>query len=340
MRSFFNSQYNSLRSASIVFAISFGLIATAQAQTTVASQLEQEVDRMMNAHGWPRMIRIALDRGDLQRAALGRLDRLASVSPECLNQKYTQERVLGKIRLGQMQIYSDPEIVAGIARFHESQAGKRILDKVAERAKQVGAATAYLESKESASKLLTPEEAAVFAKFADSPAGKAYIKLRDPLLRALQVQLATLADEVGYECRNELTGLDIMRHQTKSQIESVVQYCRENAPEVNQVMIDAYAHFVSSLDQAQALWLAEKPEMKQILRQSLPVDSKDRREYEQKVQELNDLVGQSLDGIRKYDPHKYCPWLASRFNATTSEALLNSLHEFGKKTTTQRREAE
>lgn len=156
----------------------------------------------MNAAGWPHMIEIALSRGDLQRAAKARLGAMSDEQAACIDKQYTQDRVLDRILIGYMQLYSDRKIVSGITRFYESPGGKRILDKVAERSRQIGAAAAHSESKSAASDVLTPEEKAAFAEFASSPSGKAYLELRPTQLRIHQAELAALADEIGRKCRN------------------------------------------------------------------------------------------------------------------------------------------
>lgn len=176
------------------------VLPVARAQPMSDTTLQQEIRRMMTALGWPRMIEIALDRGDLQRAAKTRLGHLSDAQAACVDRSYTPERVLEKISDGYAELYSDSEIVVGITRFSESKGGKRILDKVAERSKQVGAAAAHLESKATAYDSLTPEDRAIFAKFTASPSGKAYLEGRPAQLRIHKAKFIVLADEIGRQC--------------------------------------------------------------------------------------------------------------------------------------------
>lgn len=138
----------------------------------------------------------------------------------------------------------------------------------------------------------------------------------------------------------EPTALDYLRHQQTVQIDAIAQYCRENAPEANQLVSEGHAQFVSSLEQGLEIWVAEKPGMKQTLLQKLPTNSKERQEFEQKMLELRDIAKKSVDSITKYDPHTYCPWVANKFKASTPATVLKSLHDYDNKVAAKLRQKE
>jgi hypothetical protein len=155
---------------------------------------------MMDILGWPRMVNIALQRGDLQRVAISKLTVHSPEAIECVNKRYTPQVVLAEIAKGYERIYADPVIVAEISRFYGQPAGQRILSKVAARAPAVGASAAYQESKGPHWDMLTPEEKRAFGEFGASPAGQAYIQGRPTQQRVHGEALLALAGRVANEC--------------------------------------------------------------------------------------------------------------------------------------------
>jgi hypothetical protein len=175
-------------------------LSVAQSTLSEPSPLQAEIARMIVVLGWPKMVDITLQRGDLQRVAASKLPTNTPEALECVNQKYTQRRVLDEIAKGYEKVYSDPAIVAEISRFYSLPGGKRIQDQVAARAPAVGAQAAYEGSKDSHWTLLTPEEGRAFTEFANSPAGKAYIAGRPLQLKIHGEILQALAARVASEC--------------------------------------------------------------------------------------------------------------------------------------------
>lgn len=124
------------------------------------------------------------------------------------------------------------------------------------------------------------------------------------------------------------TAFEYLKRQQTAQFDIIVQYCRENAPEANQLMNEGYTNFISSLEQGLAIWVSEKPGMKQTLLKKLPSNSEERKELEQKMQEIQDIAKQSLESIKKHNPHTYCPLVANRLKASTPATVLKSLHAY------------
>jgi hypothetical protein len=178
--------------------IALALAAPLQAQlATAASSLQTEIDRLMLALGWPEMVQVSLQRGDMQRASKAKLpsDRAA-----CVDAKYTEQRVLQEIAAGYAEVYSDATLVADTVKFMSDPGAKRILSAVAARAPTVGAGAAHEQAKNSAWDSLTPEEQKRFKEFTASEAGKAYIAIRPKQLQVHQQRLANLATSVAQEC--------------------------------------------------------------------------------------------------------------------------------------------
>jgi hypothetical protein len=138
----------------------------------------------------------------------------------------------------------------------------------------------------------------------------------------------------------EHTGVEYLKRQQTVQVDAVVQYCKENAPEADQLVDEGRARFMSSLEQGLEMWFAEKPEMKQTLLQKMPANSKERQEFEQKMQELADISKRSVDAIRKYDPHIYCPWVANKLKASTPATVLKSIHDYNRRVAAKLRQQE
>jgi len=160
--------------------------------------LETEIAKLLDAMGWPEMIRVALQRGDLQKAAKAKLPGPEKAA--CIDSQYTEQRVLAQIAAGYAEVYTDPTIVAETTRFMASPGAKRILAAVAARAPAVGASAAYEEGKASAWNSLKPEERDRFIAFANSPAGKAYGEVRSKQTQAHQRRLALLSSEIVERC--------------------------------------------------------------------------------------------------------------------------------------------
>ncbi len=163
-------------------------------------QLEVEISRLMDALGWPRMVSIALQRGDLQRVAKTKLREPSETATACVDERYTQKRVLARIAAGYQQVYSDPTVVAETTRYVAEPGFQQLLAKMAARAPAVGASAAHEESKSSAWQSLTPEEQRKFREFSETVAGKTYLAVRPAQLKAHQAQLAALAEEIVQEC--------------------------------------------------------------------------------------------------------------------------------------------
>jgi hypothetical protein len=185
---------------SIVTAQLAAGLSVAQPTSSERSALQAEIARMIVVLGWPRMVDITLQRGDLQRVAASKLQTKTPEGLQCINQKYTQRRVLDEIAKGYERVYSDPAIVAEISRFYSHPGGKRIQEQVASRAPAVGAQAAYEGSKDSHWNLLTPEEKRAFTEFGSSPAGRAYVEGRPLQLKVHSEMLLALAARIAGEC--------------------------------------------------------------------------------------------------------------------------------------------
>lgn len=173
-------------------------LSVATSFAVASTSLQAEINKLMGVMGWPDMARIALQRGDLQKAAKAKLagpDKAA-----CIDKQYTEQRVLAEISAGYAEVYTDPAIVAETSKFMSSPGAKKILAAVASRAPAAGAGTAYEENKSSAWNSLTSEERDRFTAFANSPAGKAYDEVRSRQIQAHQRRLARLANEIVAEC--------------------------------------------------------------------------------------------------------------------------------------------
>ncbi|MFC7516033.1 hypothetical protein ACFQUU_13545 [Herbaspirillum sp. GCM10030257] len=184
-----------------VFTIAGGNIFAATTES-VSSTLEVEVHRMMDALGWPRMVNISLQRGDIQRRGRARFG-IQSSDPlgQCFDEKYTPERVLERVSAGYQQVYSDPKVVSEITRYALEPGFRKILDKIANRSPAVGAKAAYEEHKISPLDSLTEDEKLEFSEFANSIAGKAYLGTREAQLKVHQAEFTMLADQIMKECK-------------------------------------------------------------------------------------------------------------------------------------------
>jgi hypothetical protein len=168
-------------------------------QTVLAvGNLSAEIDRLVRIAGWPEMIHLSLQRGDLQRVAKAKLTSADRSS--CVDSKYTEERVLAEIKDGYADVYSDPSIVANTADFMAKPGAKKIFAAVAARTPAVGTSAAHEQVKEGAWDSLTSEERQTYIEFASSEAGKAYLSVRPKQLRAHQERLARLAGAIAAEC--------------------------------------------------------------------------------------------------------------------------------------------
>lgn len=226
---------------------------------SASSRLHSEVVKMTEAMAWPEMIRIALARDDLQRKARAQVS--SEKAAECVNQKYTVERVLAEIVAGYEQIYSDPDVVAQITRFIAEPGAKKIFAAVAARAPAVGVSAAYEEHKSSPVAKLTPEEIARFDVFAKSEAGKAYLAMRPAQQRVHQERLAALAGRVARECsfqpakaraqtltydtEAELVGAAMVSPEsTRLILLNVVEFCSTSFPSIRLAADGAYTRWV------------------------------------------------------------------------------------------------
>ena len=189
-----------MKSALILIALSLIAPIASADQVKPQADIRMEVERMMKALGWDRMVKTSLERGSIQQAAKAKIGNADSSRIRCVNEKYTETRVLSRISEGYLKVYSDPAIVSGITQFMGQSGGQKILEKIAARSKEVGARAAYEEGKSGAIDLLTSDEREAFARFEQSPAGKAYVKMRPLQLKVHQQELAALADEVAHEC--------------------------------------------------------------------------------------------------------------------------------------------
>ena len=151
----------------------------------------------MNALGWPKIIAISLERGDLQRSAKAQLPLDRAI---CVDGKYNSQIVLSEIAAGYAQVYSDPELVAETAKFIAEPGAQRILDAIALQARTVGASTAHEQKIPSAFALLSEEDKKRFVKFKDSPAGIAYLTVRPMQLQVHKQRLAKLSARVVQDC--------------------------------------------------------------------------------------------------------------------------------------------
>jgi len=153
------------------------------------------------------------------------------------------------------------------------------------------------------------------------------------MYRKLVTYITALSWVVTAYASEEPTAFEYIKRQHAAQVDAITQYCHENAPEADPLVSTARTSFMSSLEQALEIWLAEKPGMKQTLLQTSPANLKERKELEQKMQELGAISKKSVDAIRQHDPHTYCPWVANKFNAATSATVLKSLHEYDRRVT-------
>jgi hypothetical protein len=174
------------------------------AQETTASEsakaLQLEVNKMMETLGWPRMIEMALARGDMQRTAIAHIGGPLSQQAKCVEQGYVKARVLERIAVGYMKTYDDPKIVADITKFIGASGGQKILGKLVDRSKAVGVTNALEEKKSNAYQSLTPSEKQIFTEFSESPAGKVNISVRPAQLKIHKEELTKLADQIVKEC--------------------------------------------------------------------------------------------------------------------------------------------
>ena len=178
-------------------AIALALAFTATV-ATASSSLTVEIDKLMEALGWPGMVRISLQRGDLQKAAKAKLPEPDKA--DCIAGKYTEKRILSEIAAGYAEVYTDPTIVSETTMFMSAPGARKILAAVSARAPAVGPSAAYEQNKSSAWNSLTSEERDRFTEFAKSPAGKAYIEVRARQTQVHQRRLARLAAEVVEQC--------------------------------------------------------------------------------------------------------------------------------------------
>jgi hypothetical protein len=162
-------------------------------------RLHAAVAALVQAIDWPGMIRASLQRGDLQRAAKAKLQTAQGAA--CVDQKYTEQRVLDEIVAGYEQTYTDADVVSQIATFLVTPAAQKIVGAVTARTPAVGASAAATGSGRPAGwDSLTAEERSQWDAFGKSSAGKAYLAARQVQSRVHRERLANLANEVVKEC--------------------------------------------------------------------------------------------------------------------------------------------
>lgn len=144
--------------------------------------------------------------------------------------------------------------------------------------------------------------------------------LKPSYLTALAIML--VASNASAEMIKER---ELLRRLQTAPSDAIVQYCRTNAPETIQLVDSGYAAYLSSFEKSIAIWSAEKPETQKYLESQIPSDSADVRTIEATI---NDIGTKILESVKQYDPHKYCPWMASKLKASTPDLILKHLHEY------------
>lgn len=174
------------------------LVFSAWSGNAVAvGDLHAEIERLMLNLGWHQMVRVSLERGDVQKIAKAKLPPEAW---QCVDSKYTERRVLDEIAAGYAEVYSEPNIVSTTADFVAKPGAKRILAAVADRAPAVGASAAYQEVRGPALATLTPEERQELREFDQSDAGRTYVEVSAKQLRVHHDRLEGLATSIANEC--------------------------------------------------------------------------------------------------------------------------------------------
>jgi hypothetical protein len=177
-------------------AFAFGSIT---ATSFAKGELEVQIERLMQAANWPEMVRVSLQRGDIQRVAKAYLS--TDEEKACVDASYTEQKVLARIAEGYAELYSDAALVAETANFINEPGARKIFSAVAARAPAVGASAAYEEQKAGAWSRLTAAEQKRFAEWVATPAGKYYLSVRPRQQRVHQEKLAQLGREILKSCR-------------------------------------------------------------------------------------------------------------------------------------------
>ncbi|WP_238530978.1 hypothetical protein, partial [Rhodanobacter spathiphylli] len=116
---------------------------------------------------------------------------------------------------------------------------------------------------------------------------------------------------------------DYVRQLESAPSEAIVQYCRTNAPEAQGQVDEGYGTYLSSLDKALDMWISSNPELGRSMgSQMSPAAAKS---AQASMLEISAAV---LSGIKKYDAHKYCAWMATKLKSTTPQSMLKSLQEY------------
>lgn len=122
-----------------------------------------------------------------------------------------------------------------------------------------------------------------------------------------------------------ITGYDLLQHQQSATTEAVVEYCHQSDPQSFQSVETAYSVYLSSLHDAVATWIAERPARKEEYERQIPTDSPEVRKSQA---QLHELGGKMVDAVKHLDPKSYCPWLANKLRTSTPESILKLLHEY------------
>jgi len=138
------------------------------------------------------------------------------------------------------------------------------------------------------------------------------------LRHAHESAVAFLALTLAINSANATEGVTVKDYLLRMQLlstEPLINHCRVNAPETAEAVQAGYKNYMSAFDIASKRWLLTLGPAASTM---APPSSE---------QFLKELPTQVLDGIKQYDPAKYCTWLANRLSSITPEGLQKILHD-------------
>lgn len=120
-----------------------------------------------------------------------------------------------------------------------------------------------------------------------------------------------------------MTRREYFRHLESVPTDAVVEYCLRNAPETKAQIDAGLANYTKSLNTALQMWVAGNPTLEPAL--SAEVSPAEVKSFKASAVQLANRI---TAGIQRYDPHKYCNWLAPKLEATTPQDVLQLLHQY------------
>lgn len=122
-----------------------------------------------------------------------------------------------------------------------------------------------------------------------------------------------------------VTRYEMLRRQLSLSSDTVLQYCQQNAPETELYLQAVYMSYRTNLDKAMRQWIAEDPKDNQAMQTRIATTSP---EYKKAEAEFKELSHKLLILINDLDPHQYCTWATNNLENTTTDSILQTLHQF------------